>query len=119
MSKHRQWHITGWPAILLAPIVIPVIALIIICEKLFGLKTTGDLTAVDVASYLQDFLDGGSGEWDWDDFTSIKITNPGLEVIRAQAAAVRVPLDDDGEAKLRELLTQAQALAAAEPPISA
>jgi hypothetical protein len=118
MSKHRQSHISGWTAILLAPIAIPVIAIIKLAEKVFGLKTSEDLTPADVSSYLQDFIEGRGDEWDWDDFTSIPITDLRLESIREQAAAVRLPLDDEGEAKLKELLCQAQVLAA-ERPISA
>ena len=82
MARHRQWHISGWPAILLAPLVIPVILLIVLAERLFGLKSSADLTARDVEGYLQDFLEGTGGDWDRDDFTSIKITDPSLDAIR-------------------------------------
>ena len=106
----RRLHISGWPAILLAPVVIPVILLILLAERLFGLKTSHDLTPRDVESYLRDFLDGAGGDWDWDDFTSIAITDPTLERIREEAASVPLPLDDEGEAALRRLLEQVREL---------
>ena len=37
----------------------------------------------DVAKYIEDFLSGRGGPWDWDDFISIRIkNNPELEAIR-------------------------------------
>src|SRR5258707_1029031 len=106
MARHRQWHLSGWPAFLLAPVAIPIILLIVLAERLFGLKTSADLTARDVEGYLQDFLDGNGGDWDWDDFTSIPITDPTLEGIREEAAWVELPLTEDGRATLRHLLDQ-------------
>ena len=110
MAYHRQWHITGWRAVLLAPIAIPAVLLIKLTERLFGLKTTADLTARDVEAYLHNFLYGGGGEWDWDDFTSIRITDPRLDRIRREAAILEPPLDDADEARLRELLSEVQTL---------
>ena len=109
MTKHRQKHISGWPAVLLAPIAIPIILLIKIAER-FGVKATADLTAANVASYLDDFLNRRGGDWDWDDFTSIKITDPALDEIRMDALYVDLPLDAAGEAMLRELLERARQL---------
>lgn len=106
----RWLHISGWPAILLAPLAIPIILLIKLAEQLLGLKTSVDLMADDVESYLRDFLDGTGGDWDWDDFTSIPITDPALEGVREEAASVPLPLDADGEATLRRLLEQVRAL---------
>ena len=105
-----RWHISGWPAILLAPIAIPIIMLIVFAEGIFGLKTSADLTARDVESYLKDFLDGSGGDWDWDDFTSIPITDPSLEAIREEAAWVELPLTEDGRATLCHLLEQVNAM---------
>ncbi len=104
MARHRQWHISGWPAYLLAPFVIPVIVLVILGEKLFGLRSTADLTREDVELYLVDFLEGDGGNWDWDDFISIRITDPTLDEIREEAAFVQLLLTDDGRATLRGLL---------------
>lgn len=104
MSKHRQWQVSGWAAVLLAPVAIPIILMIKLAERAFGLKTTADLTASDVVSYLDDFISGRGGSWDWDDFTSIAITDSALESVRVEATAIDLPTDDAGEAKLRELL---------------
>lgn len=100
----RWLHISGWPAILLAPFAIPVILLIVAANRLFGLKTSTDLTAQQVEGYLTDFLQGTGGDWDWDDFTSIPIADPTLESVRAEAATVPLPLDVEGEATLQRLL---------------
>ena len=78
---------------------------------MFGLKNSADLTPEDVASYLEDFIEGRSGDWDWDDFTSIPITEPSLEAIRQEAELVPLPVDEAGEAKLRDLLARARSLA--------
>ena len=100
----RWLHISDWPAILLAPFAIPAILLIVAVERLFGLKTSLDLTAQEVERYLTDFLQGVGGDWDWDDFTSIPIADPTLESVRAEAATVPLPLDVEGEATLQRLL---------------
>jgi len=105
-----RFHIRGWPAILLAPIAIPVVLLIVVAERLFGLKTSADLTARDVEAYLRDFLDGTGGDWDWDDFTSVKITDPTLDAIREEAAWVDLPLTEEGLATLSSLLAQVRAM---------
>lgn len=87
-DKLALWRVTdngtsgAGQAILFAPLVIPVILLIILAERLFGLQTSADLTARHVEGYLQDFLDGTGGDRDWDDFISVKITDPSLAAIR-------------------------------------
>lgn len=106
----RRVHISGWPAILLAPLAIPVIVVIKLAERVFGLKTSVDLTAQDVASYLRNFLEGTGGDWDWDHFTSVPITDPTLEGFREEAASVPLPLDAEGEAALKRLLERVSAL---------
>jgi len=95
---------------LLVPIAAPIFLLIKLAERLLGLKTSDDLTAQEVESYLRDFLDGTGGDWDWDDFTSIPITDPTLEGIREQADLVPLPLDAEGEATLRRLLEEVRTL---------
>lgn len=104
-ARHKQWHISGWPAVLLAPNVIPAIFAVKLAERL-GLNATADLTARDVEGYIKDFLDGKGGVWDWDDFTSIPITDPALKRIRQEAAQVAYPPTDDGRAALRQLLAR-------------
>ena len=106
----RWLHVSGWPPILLAPLFIPIILLIVLAERLFGLKTSADLTPRDVEAYLRDFLEGTGGHWDWDDFTSVKITDPSLDAIREEAAWVELPLTDDGRATLSGLLEQVRAM---------
>ena len=95
---------------MLAPLVIPIILPIVLAERLFGLKTSADRTARDVEAYLRDFLEGTGGDWDWDDFTSVKITDPSLDAIRAEAAWVDLPLTDGGRATLSGLLKQVRAM---------
>ncbi|HXG80748.1 MAG TPA: hypothetical protein VNJ05_03000 [Sphingomicrobium sp.] len=84
--------------------------LLLLCERLFGLKPTADLTPSEVESYLQDLLDGRGGDWDWDDFTSIRITDPMLDAIREQAMYVDLPLDGTGRATLEQLLKQVRTI---------
>jgi hypothetical protein len=102
----RRVHISGWPAILLAPLAIPIVLLTTVVVRVFGLKNTTDLTARDVEDYLRDFIEGTGGEWDWDDFISIPISDPTLDAIREEAIWVSLPVDDDGMATLRRLLDQ-------------
>jgi hypothetical protein len=66
--------------------------------------------AGEVASYLRNFINGGGGEWDWDDFTSVPIADPRLEDIRRRAGAVELPATDDGVAVLRGLLAEVERL---------
>jgi len=110
MTKHQQWHVAGCLALPLGLIAIPIILLINVAHRLFGLKISEDLTAADVASYLDDFLNGRDGDWDWDDFTSIPITDRMLDEIRREAANVDLPLDEAGRATLEELLARAREL---------
>jgi hypothetical protein len=110
VTRHRQWHVSGWLAVLLVPVALPAALLVQAYVRLFRLKQTADLCAKDVVGYLDDFLEHRGGDWDWDDFTSIPITDPRLEAIRRQADMVRLPLDDAGRAKLADLLAQAKAL---------
>ncbi|WP_309662678.1 hypothetical protein [Sphingomonas sp.] len=109
MALHRQWHIGGWPAILLAPVGIFVAILVQLFVWLFGLKNSADLTPEDVLRYLEDFVEGRGGDWDWDDFTGIPITDPFLERIREEAASVELPLTENGRATLRQLAEQIRA----------
>jgi hypothetical protein len=66
----------------------------------------------EVAQYLRDFLDGTGGKWDWDDFISIPIADPRLEDIRERAAALELPMADQDTAPLKDLIAEAEAIAA-------
>ena len=112
MARHQQWHISGWAAYVLAPVAIVLAVVVQLVVRVFRLKNSADLNAQDVEGYLEDFIEGRIGGWDWDDFTSIPITDPALEAIRQEAEMVQLPIDDAGDAKLRELLIRARSLRA-------
>jgi hypothetical protein len=110
MARHQQWHIGGWAAVLLAPIAVPAVLVVQLAVWLFGLKRTADLTARDVEAYIDDFLTGRGGEWDWDDFACIPITDPDLDRIREEAALVKLPVTEEGLATLHQLLERVRAI---------
>ena len=60
----------------------------------------------EVEAYLADFLAGAGGDWEWDDFISSPIDDPMLDEIRIAAAAVPLPLTDQGRDTLHKLLEQ-------------
>lgn len=66
-------------------------------------------TPQEVAQYLRGFLSDSGGEWDWDDFTSIPLSDPSLESIRQRAASVELPITDEGRRTLVALLGEAEA----------
>jgi hypothetical protein len=45
-------------------------------------------TRTDVAEIISTFLRGDGSPWAWDDFTSVQIKDPSLDVVRAQCAAL-------------------------------
>jgi len=90
MHRARYPVISGWPAVLLAPFVLPIA---IVAQLLPGKKTL-DRTPEEVAGFISDFLDGTGGEWDWDEFESIPITDRELEGIRKRAITPGVDLGD-------------------------
>ena len=100
----------GWGALLLVPVAIPFLLIMRIVQLLFGMKTTADLSATDVERYLRGILEGCGVEWDWDNFTSIPISDPALDRIRQEADAIQLPLTDQGEVKLRILLERVRAM---------
>jgi len=103
MQRGSGKAITGWAAILLLPIVIP----IAIVAHLWPGKKTIDRTPEDVVGYLTDFLEGTGGDGDWDDFESVAITDPELDDIRRRAALAGPPYDF---ATLRQLISEAAAI---------
>lgn len=88
---------------------VPLAALAGLATSIFGLQARR--TATEVATYLRDCVEGRGGERDWDDFTSVQIRDPYLERIRQKAAAIDLPVNDEGFAVLRELLIEAENLA--------
>ncbi len=71
-------------------------------------------TSNDVVKYLGDALEGGEIGHDWDDFTSVPISDPALESIRIAAEMIPLPLTLQGLDTLRDLLARARALEAAQ-----
>jgi hypothetical protein len=78
------------------------------------LNLKAKLSATDVAKSLRDHIEGTGADWDWDDFTSVPIANSQLDDIRRRAAAVTGPLTEESVIVLRELLIEAEGLAAQE-----
>lgn len=71
-------------------------------------------SASEVATYLRDFIDGTSGDWDWDDFTSIPTADPSLEAIRQRAIEVGHLGTSEAAKTLEQLHSEAQRLASTE-----
>ena len=44
------------------------------------------MTKKEIADLIEAFIDGRSGDWDWDDFISIKQSDPEIESIRSKCA---------------------------------
>jgi hypothetical protein len=88
MRRARYPVISGWLAILLTPLVLPV-ALV---AQLLPIKKTIDRTPEEVVGFIEDFLNGDGGQWDWDEFESIPITDLELEGIRELATTPGVEL---------------------------
>lgn len=64
-----------------------------------------------IADCIRTFMDGTCGPYDWDDFTSVPLKDPNLEVLRKAASLVRLPADAEGMTELHRLLERANALA--------
>ena len=102
--RSRDWHISGWLAILLTPLLLPLALLADIFSK------PAKRTPAEVSGFLRDFLDGTGGDWDWDDFTSVRLADPQLETIRQEAELIALPVKPEGKEKLESLLARAEAL---------
>ena len=68
-------------------------------------------TPEDVVACLSNFLENRGDPYDWDDFISVDIADPALEAIRAAAANIDLPVNADGESRVRDLLTEARQVA--------
>jgi hypothetical protein len=106
MQRTSGGVITGWAAILLMPIAL----LLALVAWLWPGKKTVDRTPADVVGFLSDFLEGTGGEWDWDEFESVPISDPELDALRRRAALAAPP--DPDLAELRRLLAEAEGIAA-------
>ncbi|WP_146756697.1 hypothetical protein [Brevundimonas vesicularis] len=104
MQRTSGQVISGWAAVLLMPIAIP----LAFAASLWPGKKTVDRAPEEVAGFLQDFLDGTGGDWDWDEFTRVPISDPFLDVVRQKASTLD-PRIDDVEATLSKLLEQVRA----------
>ena len=102
--RSRDWHISGWFAILLTPVLLPVALVAGIFSK------PAKRTPAEVAGFLRDFSDGTGGDWDWDDFISVRLAYPQLEAIRQEAELIALPVEPEGREKLKSLLARAEAL---------
>jgi hypothetical protein len=47
-------------------------------------------TKSEVAGIIEQFLDGTSGKWDWDDFCSLSIIDPYLDSVRIQCSELNL-----------------------------
>ena len=72
-------------------------------------------TKAEVADIIERFLDGGGGEWDWDDFLSIPIADPELDEVRQRCDATRDEAyrnqwcDPAGFVELRRIIAELRA----------
>lgn len=89
---------------LLLPIALPVAMLAGLFSK------PKKRTPAEVAGFIRDFLDDTGGGWDWDDFTSVRLADPSLELIRKNAEMVALPVTPEGREELRRLLARAEVL---------
>ncbi len=113
-GRSSDWHITGWKAFVLLPIAVPVILFL----RLFGIGQYKKRSAEEVAGYIRDFTRDSGGEWDWDDFISVRIEDPELEALRDElealrdeASMVKLPVTESGIEELKRLMRKAEALA--------
>lgn len=92
--------------VIAAAIVIPIAIVVKLIWMPF--ERPAKRTAAEVAQYLRGVLNDSDGEWDWDDFTSIPLSDPSLESIRQRAASVEMPVTEEGRCTLVALLREAE-----------
>jgi hypothetical protein len=90
-----------------AAILIPIAVVVKLISTPF--ERPAKRTAEEVAQYLRGFLNDSGDEWDWDDFTSVPLSDPNLESIRRRAASVELPVTEEGRRTLVALLGEAEA----------
>jgi hypothetical protein len=47
------------------------------------------MTRDEIANTIEGFVNGTGSQWDWDDFTSIRLKDPELEAIRERCVSIR------------------------------
>jgi hypothetical protein len=104
MQRASDHAITGWAAVLLAPLLIPIALL----ANLWPGGKTIDRTPEDVIGFINDLIDGTGGPWDWDEFECVPITDPELDAIRQRAIPAGPPNLD--VAMLQSLISEVHVL---------
>ena len=108
ISLQNTFWQNAW-GVLAAAVLIPVALLLKLVTWPF--ERPMKRTPEEVVGYLRDFIEGSSGDWDWDDFVSIPIADSRLDSIRERAS--RFPKPEVGLAELDAVLREAEALASA------
>ena len=107
MQRGSTHAITGWMAVLLLPVALPLVFL----ASVWPGKKTVDRTPEEVAGLIDDFTDGTGSDWDWDNFESLSITDPTLDALRQEAIKVGPPYED--VERLRSIAARARAMTSA------
>ena len=89
---------------MLAPVIFPVAVIM----RLFSKPTKR--TPAEVAGFIRDFIEGTGSDWDWDDFTSVRLADPELETIRREADRIALPVTAEGKKQLEALSMRAESL---------
>ena len=99
----------------LLKIILAIVALPLAAIAALIFRSGAKLYPPDVVSYLRNFIEGEGSAYDWDDFTSVLIADKQLDDIRCRAAAVDLPVNEQGLATLRLLLAEAERLSNSPP----
>jgi hypothetical protein len=103
MQRGSPNAISRWAAVLLLPLALPLAFI----ASIWPGKKSVDRTPDEVIGFIEDFIEGSGGQWDWDEFTSLQITDPRLDDLRRAAALSGPPYD---EAKLRSVVARVRAM---------
>jgi hypothetical protein len=96
--------------ILLFIALLPLLLPVAVVAGLFDKGRT--CTPSELAEELRKFAEGREGEWDLDDFESVRLRDSRLEEIRQEALKTSIPLTESDKAKLLLLAERAAALPA-------
>lgn len=75
-------------------------------------------TREEVADTIEGFVNGTGSQWDWDGFTSIRLSDPELETIRQRCVSIRdefpspdpqLYCSDEGFAIMRDMVQNLRA----------